>query len=144
MPHVSNYDTVSALMIDGKPIRERHDVRVINLRSYDKWTDVIDDIASCDAILSSSLHGLIVAEAYGIPNVWIEFGKPLIGGHFKFHDFFLSIGRDRECPMKVANGELFTEDIDQELSCWEKGKIDLRPLLKACPFPIKKKLFNLE
>jgi pyruvyltransferase len=47
-----------------------------------------------------------MAEAYGIPNLWIEFGKPLIGGHFKFHDFFLSIARGRESPYIIEDYEL--------------------------------------
>ena len=31
--------------------------------------DVITNIRKCDAIASSSLHGLIIADSYGIPNI---------------------------------------------------------------------------
>ena len=90
IPHVSNLVMVSNIFLDGKPIREREDVLVIDLSKYDKWTDIIDQINSCENIISNSLHGLIVAEAYKIPNLWVEFGAALIGGHFKFHDFFIA------------------------------------------------------
>lgn len=140
--HVSNRDKVSNLCLDNIPIKERDDILIIDLSKYDKWTDIPDQICSCENIISSSLHGLIMAEAYEIPNVWIEFGKPLIGGHFKFHDFFLSIGRDREEPVFVKNNNIKMKQINENLKVWQAGHLDLAPLLKACPFKIKKQFTN--
>jgi|2_EtaG_2_1085320.scaffolds.fasta_scaffold12201_2 pyruvyltransferase len=34
------------------------------------WKQVIDEISSCKSIISQSLHGLVCADAYNIPNVW--------------------------------------------------------------------------
>jgi pyruvyltransferase len=137
VPHRSNLEKLQDFTVDGTPLSKRNDILVIDLTNYDKWTDVIDQICSCENIISSSLHGLVMAEAYKIPNVWIEFGKPLIGGHFKFHDFFLSIERDRESPYMIEDNELSIKDIKKDLSAWEHGIIDLQPLINAAPFPIK-------
>ena len=137
IPHRSNLERIDDFTVDGVRLSERMDVLVIDLSKYDKWTDIVDQICSCENILSGSLHGLIMAEAYGIPNLWIEFGKPLIGGHFKFHDFFLSIARDRESPYFIEDYELSTRDVKKELSLWELGNIDLQPLIDSAPFPIK-------
>jgi hypothetical protein len=52
---------------------------------------VVKAISECKLILSQSLHGLIVADALGIPNVWIEPSSKMIGGEFKFHDYFSTI-----------------------------------------------------
>lgn len=62
------------------------DVRVINVT----WTpeEVAREIASCDAVLSSSLHGLIVSDALGIPNAHIRLSDKLKGGLYKFHDYY--------------------------------------------------------
>lgn len=136
IPHRSNLERIDDFTVDGVPLSERRDVLVIDLSKYDKWTDIVDQICSCENILSASLHGLIIAEAYRIPNLWIEFGKPLIGGHFKFHDFFLSIDRDRESPHIIKDYELSIDDINKELSCWELGYINLNPLIDSAPFPI--------
>lgn len=57
-----------------------------------RWDNVIDHIFSCNLILSSSLHGLIVADAYKIPNIWLD-EYPLNEGHFKFKDYFSSQNR---------------------------------------------------
>ena len=137
IPHRSNLETIQDFTVDGAPLSRSNDILVIDLTNYDKWTDIIDQICSCENIISSSLHGLIMAEAYKIPNVWIEFGKPLIGGHFKFHDFFLSIDRDRESPYLIEDFKLTLKELQKELSSWEHGIIDLQPLITAAPFPIK-------
>lgn len=62
---------------------------------------VCHQIASCAQILSSSLHGLIMADAYGVPNRWIEPGKQ---GWLKYHDYAASIGRtDMSSPVAIAD-----------------------------------------
>ena len=55
--------------------------------------EVSADIARCEVILSSSLHGLVVADAYGIPNWRLRFGHQLKGGDFKFLDYASALGR---------------------------------------------------
>jgi pyruvyltransferase len=137
VPHRSNLERIDDFTVDGVRLSERMDVLVIDLSKYDKWTDIVDQICSCENILSASLHGLIMAEAYGIPNLWIEFGKPLIGGHFKFHDFFLSIGRDRETSCVIQGNDLPIVNIQKEFESWQPGRINLQPLIDSAPFPIK-------
>lgn len=56
--------------------------------------DQVDKIANADAVISSSLHGLIIAEAYGVPAVWVQPSQDVIGGRFKFSDYFAATDRD--------------------------------------------------
>jgi pyruvyltransferase len=135
--HVSNIDKVNTLLIDGTPLKERKDILIIDFSNYNRWTDIPDRICSCENIISGSLHGLIMAEAYNIPNVWIQFGKPLIGGYFKFHDFFLSISRDRKMPISINNGQIESKIINEALASWQPGHICLQQLIDACPFELK-------
>ena len=48
-------------------------------------------IASCNFIISSSLHGLIAADSLNIPHVWMKISNKIIGGNWKFNDYFLSM-----------------------------------------------------
>lgn len=142
IPHKINNDFVKELTIENVPVNKRSDVLIIDMSNYESWTEIPDMICSCNTIISGSLHGLIVAEAYGIPNVWAEFGKPLIGGHFKFHDFFQSIHRDREKPVTIHPGELPRKEINDSIACWQKGQIDLRKLVEVSPFKLKMKYWK--
>lgn len=51
----------------------------------------LQTLSSCQFIVSSSLHGLIIADAYGIPSVfWNELGEE---NEWKFLDYFEGVGR---------------------------------------------------
>lgn len=43
-------------------------------------------IAACRTIVTTSLHGLIIADSFGIPAVWVVMPNELYGGDFKFRD----------------------------------------------------------
>lgn len=62
----------------------------------DDWKKVVDEILSCELIVTSSLHGIIAAEAYGMPVVWTKYSNKIIGGDFKFQDYFLGTGRKEQ------------------------------------------------
>lgn len=61
---------------------------------------VIDRVAQCQAIVASCLHGLILADALGIPNVWTQLSTRVIGGDFKFRDYYSAFGID--VPRSIA------------------------------------------
>jgi len=67
------------------------DIKIIDFKRYSDWKTVIKQIVSCEFIVSESLHGLIISEAYKIPNIWVSFGD--IGQDFKYEDFFMSLGK---------------------------------------------------
>ncbi len=57
------------------------------------WRDVVADIRRCEFVFSQSLHGAILAEAYGVPWAWWK------GFHgrlatFKWQDWFASLGAE--------------------------------------------------
>ncbi len=117
------------------------DVIIIRLFNYRNWKDVINQICSCQFIASSSLHGLIAAEAYNIPNLWVEFNEPLtndITKRFKFHDFFQSIGQDRELPFPIFHGTSINDVMNLQQNYIKAPGLSLIPLVESCPFTIKK------
>jgi len=58
----------------------------------DEFSTVIHNISASRYVLSSSLHGIIAAHAYGVPATWIQLSNEVIGHGFKFRDYFLSMG----------------------------------------------------
>jgi pyruvyltransferase len=63
-------------------------------------------ITECEKIITSSLHGLIVAHAYGIPAAWVKMSDKLAGDGFKFYDYFASI--DQEPVLSKIRKPVFT------------------------------------
>lgn len=87
LPHCVDYDSVKQLSFEGK-------VKIISARQSALL--VANEIQECDYIASSSLHGLIFADAYGIPNIHLRFGDKLIGGNHKFEDYYLGMDSKHE------------------------------------------------
>ncbi len=80
----THYSTVNFLIISDK------DFHIIDVEQ--DIIKVIDEICQSEICISASLHGLIIAQAYNIPWVWIDISdKKLYGQHFKFYDFFQHI-----------------------------------------------------
>lgn len=57
---------------------------------------VIRRISECEVIISSSLHGLIVADSFGIPNHHIVVTNNLLGDGFKFDDYYSAYNLEHE------------------------------------------------
>jgi pyruvyltransferase len=116
------------------------DVKVINLAT-NNVKGVIRDLMACRAIASSSLHGLILADAYWIPNAWLDSdsstgGSRPGGGEFKFYDYFASVNKLRHShTLDLASEQLTGARLHDRLD-FDGTEIDFdhRRLLAACPF----------
>jgi pyruvyltransferase len=89
-------------------------------------------MADCAAVISTSLHGLVFAEALGIPNLWVKAGDKLIGGEFKFSDWFATTARPQVRPHVLTDG-------DSALALAARAElreslIDVQALTAAFPF----------
>lgn len=69
---------------------------------------VLEEIDACEAVLSSSLHGLVFADALGIPSGWVSLSDQVAGGGFKFHDYFSIFHAGRE-PVLITGRESLPE-----------------------------------
>lgn len=106
VPHRSQWDDRALI----EHISARPDIRLIDLRTED-CKAVVEAIAHCEMIFTSSLHGLIVADSLGIPNYYMErnnFGSP--AHYFKFYDYSLSVGRILGDFFKTPPGKDFPHD----------------------------------
>ena len=65
-------------------------------------------IDRCEAIISSSLHGLIVSDSLGISNRWMAPVAGLLGGRYKFDDYYSSI-EEQDDPLVLRGDESLAE-----------------------------------
>ncbi len=136
IPHISDLNNVNV-----RRFVSYEGVKIIRLCGYKHWHDIIDEINQCDFVISSSLHGVIISDAYNIPNVWVEFSNNVIGNGFKFRDYYSSVRKNIPEPVKILNSTSLEELLGYK-KYWEPINIDLNKLLQACPFEIKEKFRN--
>lgn len=91
IPHYNDFKTVKDWYGDVE------NVCLIDLMTND-IEETTKQILSCDAIVSSSLHGVIVAHAYGIPAVWQQFSDKVFGDGIKYQDYFESVNIEPYVP----------------------------------------------
>lgn len=63
---------------------------------------VVSDILTCELVVAGSLHGLIVAEAYGIPARWINSSRD--EPELKYYDYYEGTGRSPRPVRTVREG----------------------------------------
>ncbi len=111
VPHRSQWSKEEYI----KDLKSIPGVRLIDYRTEDCQA-CMEEMASCEIIFSSSLHGLVVADSLEIPNYWFQgVDMDAVTHPFKFFDYGLSIGRNlpeaielRDSPAlkgKVAKAE---------------------------------------
>lgn len=88
------------------------------------FKNIVDKITQCESIISSSLHGIICAHAYGIPAAWVKPNQKLKGDNVKFEDYFASVDIDGiqstyENPVFIEPG---TIDLEKIISIFESEK----------------------
>lgn len=98
-PHFSHYNLFSVL-------NESNALEVIDVS--DNLQTVVDQIVNSKVCISSSLHGLIIAQAYGVPWVWLDLPEKSLDGHsFKFEDFFSTLKqREKVCKVSLVSNEI--------------------------------------
>lgn len=91
---------------------------------------VVEQIASAKACVSTSLHGIIVAQAYGVPWLWLNVtDSPVDGRDFKFDDFFSTIDESSVAKVDVPMSEL--ADLNFSALAQEAALPELRTDLDA-------------
>ncbi|MFF0431491.1 polysaccharide pyruvyl transferase family protein [Streptomyces sp. NPDC004327] len=97
--------------------------------------DVVEQLTGAGLVASSSLHGIVLAHAYGIPAVWIRFRDLPSGDDSKFHDYFLSVGVPVPPPLPVgATGANLDTVAPADFATLPSHLPDLDLLLERCPF----------
>lgn len=104
--------------------------KIVDLR--EDPVKVIRDIASCETVISTSLHGLIVADSFHIPNIHLNITQGMRGDGFKFEDYYSCY--NMEHPFITEDVQITPEWIKQQYSI-DPDKVELKKeqMIKAFP-----------
>ncbi len=93
-------------------LKKEKNVKFIDIRG--DYMTILEQASQCNFILSSSLHGLILADSLNIPNKWIELSDKVHGKGFKYRDYYSVFGMKDIAPYKCC------ADINKIISDFEK------------------------
>ncbi len=109
VPHYKDLDTEFIRALSHRP-----EIHIIDPTR--PCLDVIKDIYRCKSIISSSLHGLIVADSLGIPNRHVAISDRVEGGDYKFKDYYSAFCNssryaplDAEHVVTLSSRQLYNE-----------------------------------
>jgi len=120
---------------------ELNDVNVISLR-----VDGKNKMESTEKIISTSLHGIIIAHAYGIPAVWAQLTDKIAGDGNKYHDYYKSIGIEK---INCIDLNEYSERKEEVIKIFQDYSQPIFPMnvdkiLFSCPFLEKDHSFWLD
>ncbi|MHC2020185.1 polysaccharide pyruvyl transferase family protein [Methylobacterium sp. CM6247] len=135
----------------GIPRERKGDIRIINTiteRDAPSLRAKVEEIVSCRHILSTSLHGLVIAECYGIPSAWFATYGQGEGRELKLdddeekvdhrvRDFYLGAGVTRLnafCLERRAKPE-WDKALDWIKATWRPLAYSPQALFEAFPLP---------
>lgn len=132
VPHYNDYKVVSNWFENNT------EMCLIDLMTNNIESKTIEFL-QCEKIVSSSLHGIIVAHAYGIPAVWQKFSNKVFGDDIKYQDYFESVEMEFYQPelQEVCYSESQIEDLFTFYPSLPKFEVieSLRNgLMEVCPF----------
>ena len=123
IPHLNDLHDPQLAELHNRTARSR----IIDLSNPDV-SIVTSEIAACDFIASSSLHGLIAANSLGIPNFRMVGRGGVVGGDWKFEDYASSLG-PRTLETRSLDASLDLAAMEGRLEFGYAAKVDG---LKAC------------
>lgn len=109
---------------------------VINVK--DGYKKILKTINECNYIASSSLHGLVLADSYSVPNTRIILSNNIIGGDFKFNDYRSGINAPNYKVLDLRRGQ---EICDQKIKDYSY-LTDCSEVKKQLKISIKSYLFE--
>lgn len=140
IPHYIDKNNKNFIQLLHK-LNKKYNVKILDIETGVNFTKLIEDIKECEYIISSTLHGVILSIAYFRKTIWTRFSNNVIGGDFKFQDFFESLDIKYKDPMyndndildkyiKVDRGNMFNLGIDILNVCPFIEKIRFQELIK--------------
>jgi hypothetical protein len=124
--HMQDHDILKKYLNDNKSRYTNTLLIKSNRRDIAEIEQYIDEVNSCDKIISTSLHGIITCHAYGIPVEWLQVTKKLLGDGTKFLDHFEALGISNVSPLTTLPSEDISID-PLEINLDLEGLYNRRP-----------------
>lgn len=96
---------------------------------------VVNDMLSCEMLISSSLHGIIGAHAYNIKCAWTLLSNKIAGKNTKYYDYYESYGMKNMKPCSLSSNTSVS-DMVKIVQNYNNPTFPIKTdhILQLCPF----------
>ncbi len=153
---------LASMLIDTRRIKKKYDLGIIphymdidnpNLSKIKVKNAVVLDVrenpivflrkmAMCKNIISSAMHGLIVADSLGIPNVRMILSNSIDGGDYKYDDYYSVFGIKKHRKINLTKRQFTDADVATIADKYPIKMQDVHriqsDLLRVFPYKVKK------
>ncbi|MDE6478002.1 MAG: glycosyltransferase [Alphaproteobacteria bacterium] len=104
----------------------------------------LTQLAQCKTVISSAMHGLIAADALGIPNMRMTLSDNITGGDYKYNDYYSAFGITEHAVINLRQRSFSDTDINTIKKMYQIKPEQVRQkqneLLKVFPYKTKDKI----
>jgi hypothetical protein len=97
---------------------------------------VLSRIRACHYVVSSSLHGIVVAHGLGVPAVWMQLSDSVRGSGWKFRDHYGALGQKAPSPFSCR--ELLGLDVDSLFAALPAPPVERCKAALLASFPFRR------
>ena len=125
-PNISKtYDTAVIMHFNSPETEKDPSLHYLDIKTRD-YQSFIDNLCSAQKVISSTLHGIILAESYGIPAVFLSENRER--EMMKYYDWYYSTGRSTVSVSKTLDEAMQAEPMPlPDLSAMRKALMDSFP-----------------
>ena len=134
VPHYNDMKVVENWFSD------REDIHIIDMMTNDIESKTVEFL-QCEKIISSSLHGIIIAHAYQIPAIWQKFSDKVFGDDIKYLDYLESVKLEfyrpkikekehSDAELAILFQQLPSLPIESDVEALRNGLMDVCPFVR--------------
>lgn len=95
----------------------------------------LSKLVKCKKVISSAMHGLIAADSFCIPNIRMVTSDKIIGGDFKYNDYYSAFGIEKHniLDLRIINEPITKLDFEYNITKKQIEEIQ-NNLIKSFPY----------
>lgn len=96
--------------------------------------EFIKKLVKCKKIISSAMHGLIAADSFCIPNIRMILSDKIIGGDYKFNDYYSALNIENHQYIDLRENKTYTDlDFEYKITSTQIADIQTK-LIESFPY----------
>lgn len=131
IPHLIEFDDCVNHLKERGTLKKYKIIHLNAVHNHPNYENFLRELLSCERIISTSLHGLVIANAFGIPAAWWKYSNKLMGDDIKFIDYSSAFNHEIEKHEKIEEISNFWCPDEREIERVQSDILNNSPIYKT-------------